>query len=232
MLSFSIPGFGGLIVSWECCVQHIIRRDSISFYSIHSLCNISLNNCFQWLSVEFIPTDLFLAFKNQHHLHVQPSILRGGWEGHQFSYGMWHRMKREMGHGGVQISLSLRDELRLPDQFWQVTGSFQGRHICDKGQAGFHVSARTLQSQVGLTLLTIRVCEDTWFLFEIKLQKIPCIHPSTDVMQSSYWLSPLLCSRSCGFECQYVPHLARRAMHVNLDPEWLEVTGIMCYVCM
>lgn len=144
----------------------------------------------------------------------------------------------EMGHGGVQISLSLRDDLRLPDQFWQVTGSFQGKHICDKGQAGFHVSARILQSQVGLRLLTIRVCGYTWFLFEIK-KNVSHAYFFYRCNAMFLLISPWLYSRSCQFECQYIRHYAtRRAMHfftcshVILDPKWWKVNGITCYVCI
>jgi hypothetical protein len=228
MLLFSILGFGGLIINWECGIYHTMRRDSISLYSIHSLCNISLNNCFQWLSVDFILLICFLHLKTKIiFMCSHPSREEGE---RDISFHTVCDTEPEMGHGGVQISLSLRDDLRLPDQFWQVTGSFQGKHICDKGQAGFHVSARTLQSQVGLRLLTIRVCGYTWFLFEIKLQKIPCIHPSTDAMQCFY----------CLVHGSVVDHVdlillhpaAGRTMHVILDHEWWEVTGIICYMCV
>lgn len=42
----------------------------------------------------------------------------------------------EMGCCRIRICLSPRNDLRLPDQFWQVTDSLQEKHICDKGQAG------------------------------------------------------------------------------------------------
>lgn len=131
----------------------------------------------------FYPTDLFLK-TNIIFMCSHPSWEEGD---RHISFHTVCDTEPEMGHGGVQISLSLRDDLRLPDQFWQVTGSFQGKHICDKGQAGFQVSAQTLQSQVGLRLLTIRVGGYTWFLFEIK--KIYPMHTSSiDAMQYSYWL--------------------------------------------
>lgn len=63
---------------------------------------------------------------------MQLFILRVVWWGHQFSYS---NTEPEMGHCRVQICLSLRNGLRLPDQFWQVTDSLQEKHICDKGQA-------------------------------------------------------------------------------------------------
>lgn len=218
MLQSSVPGVGGLIVNWECGDPHTMRRDSISFYCIHSLCNISLNNCFQWLHVEFI---LLICF-----LHLKTNII------FMFSHPSWEEGDKdisfhtvcdrepEMGHGGVQISLSLKDDLRLPDQFWQVTGSFQGKHICDKGQAEFHVSARTLQSQVGLRLLTIQVCGYAWFLFEKKKTSENHAYIPPQMQCDVPTDCPWLCSRLCGFECLYGLHLAaRRAMHVILDPE-------------
>lgn len=192
MLPFFSPGFGGLIVNWEYDVHNAVRRDSISFYSTHSLCNISLNNCFKWLSVEFILLVCFLCLKT----NITFMCSHPSWEGgdRDISFHTVCDTEPEMGHGGVQISLSLRDDLRLPDQFWQVTGSFQGNHICDRGQAGFHVSARTLQSQVGLRLLTIRVCGFTWFLFEIKMYPMHTFFYRCNSM--SLLISPWLCSRS------------------------------------
>lgn len=86
------------------------------------------------LSWFFLHSKTYIIFVCNH-----PSWEQGG---RDISFHMVCDTEPEMEHCCVQTSLSLRDDLRLPDQFWQVTGSFQGKHICVKGQAGFHVVSK------------------------------------------------------------------------------------------
>lgn len=74
----------------------------------------------------------FLTFKNL--IIIVCSYSSWEWSDGDISFHTVCDTEPELGRCRVQICPSLRNDLRLPDQFWQVTDSLQGNHICDKGQ--------------------------------------------------------------------------------------------------
>lgn len=146
----------------------------------------------------FYSTDLFLAFKNQNHLHVQPSFPRGGWEGHQFSYGMWHRTRngtrwcpdQSVTEGWPKTSWSILTS------HWQLSGEahmWQRTSRVSCVSTNPPVPSRTqIADNSGLWVHLIFIWNKT---------SENSMHTSLHRCNAMFLLfSPWLCSRSCGFD--------------------------------